>query len=509
MRKTALAAWLLHCLIPLCAVCQGLTDSLPAHYLQDVRQHSQDIDHAITRQSAKYLDKLSRLETKIFRKLQKADSNAGGQLPAAGYQQWAARLQGVSGMTGGQNGMTAGPGAMTTGPTNTYVPGLDTLATTLKFLQHQQGLGANSTGALSSNPTGAVSSNPAAALSTPLGTASAEVQQLQGRLNVTNLIQQYISQRRQVLTQLLSQYTHLPPGVAQAFSQYKATAYYYHQQIEQYKAMLNDPQKIEQKAVALLSQLPAYQQFLAKNSLLASLFRLPAGYGGGGGASTQGLQTQSQLQQVLKQQMGGSADGGGTPAVQQQLQSAASRMSGIQSAVSKYGAGGQELNMPSFQPNGQKTRTFLQRLQYGANLQVTNSSYNFPTTVALGLALGYKINDKNTAGVGLSYNVGMGSGWNDIRLTNQGLGLRSYGDFQIKKTYYIVGGYELNYMTQFASIKQLQNRSAWQPSALIGLEKKYRISSKLQGNMQLLFDALYRQEIPQGQMFKFRVGYNF
>ena len=82
-------------------------------------------------------------------------------------------------------------------------------------------------------------------------------------------------------------------------------------------------------------------------------------------------------------------------------------------------------------------------------------------------------------------------------------------DWKIKKTYYVTGGYELNYMSQFSSITELQNRSAWQPSALIGLEKKYKISSKLQGNLQLLFDALYRQEIPAGQAIKFRVGYNF
>jgi hypothetical protein len=81
-------------------------------------------------------------------------------------------------------------------------------------------------------------------------------------------------------------------------------------------------------------------------------------------------------------------------------------------------------------------------------------------------------------------------------------------DWRIKKSYYVMGGYEENYMTQFSSIAVLRS-VAWQRSALIGLERKYKISSKLQGNIQLLFDALYRQEIPQGQMIKIRVGYNF
>jgi hypothetical protein len=438
------------------------------------------MDQAITDQSTSYLRKLSQLEARLLNRLQTKDSGAASRLPPADYEKWEASLQ--------------HSGALVSRSASTYVPGLDTLATTLKYLQSRQ---------VSIALPGAASTT-AATVSSPLALASSRVQALQGKLNETNLIQQYISQRRQDLAQLLSRYTQLPPQITRAFARYKATVYYYHQQVEQYKAMLNDPQKIEQTAVAILSKSSAYQQFLAKNSLLASLFRLPAGYGSGT-ASTKGLQTQDQVQQTLQQQVGGS----GGAAIQQQVQGAAAQMSSIQNAVSKYGAGGQDLNMPSFQPNSQKTKTFLARLEYGTNLQVTNSSYNFPTTAALALTLGYKINDKSTAGVGLSYNLGIGSGWKDIHFSNQGLGLRSYMDFKIKKTYYVTGGYELNYMSEFSSIEQLRSRSAWQPSALIGLEKKYRISSKLQGNIQLLFDALYKQEIPQGQMFKFRVGYNF
>ena len=82
-------------------------------------------------------------------------------------------------------------------------------------------------------------------------------------------------------------------------------------------------------------------------------------------------------------------------------------------------------------------------------------------------------------------------------------------DWKIKKTYYVVGGYEENYMTAFSGIADLKNVNAWQKSLLIGLERKYKISAKLQGNVQVLFDMLYKQEVPQGQMIKFRVGYNF
>ena len=442
---------------------------LPSHYLSDVQARTQAIDKDVTDQSTRYLGKLSKAEARLLAKLQGVDSNAGAKLPAAGYQGLVTQMQ------------------HTTSAVNryatTYVPGLDTLATTLKFLQ-----GIPAAGALSQ-----------------LGSVSAQVQQLQGKLNETTLIQQYVSQRQQLLAQLLSRYTHLPPGVAQALVNYKATAYYYQQQIQQYKDMLNDPQKMERLAVTLLSRVPAYTQFMARYSILASLFQLPAGYGGGT-ATTQGLQTQTQIQQMLQSQMGGSAGAG---QVQQQLQSAQSQITNLQNNLSRYGVGGGSLNMPNFQPNAEKTKTFLKRLEYGANIQFTKGSYDFPTTGDLALTLGYKINDKSTVGVGASYNIGLGTGWNFIQFTNQGVGLRSYMDWKIWKTYYVTGGYEMNYMTEFTKIAQLETRSAWQPSALIGVEKKYKISGKMQGNIQVLFDALYKEEIPEGQMIKFRVGYNF
>jgi len=445
---------------------------LPAQYLNQVGSKAQSVDDALTKKTTQYLNKLSRIEAKLFKKLAASDTAAANKIPPPNYQQLASQMQ------------ASGTNAARTA--TTYVSSLDTLSTTLKFLQSQPGALGSLTNA-----------------SGQLSQAGAQVQLLQAHLDETTLIQQYVSQRKQQLSQLLSQYTHLPPGVTQAFTNFKATGYYYRQQLEQYKADLNDPQKVERAAITILSKTPAYSQSLAKNSLLASLFQLPSGYGSG--SSIQGLQTRDQIQQQLQQQVGG----GGGQAVQQQLQGAQSQITGMQNSLSKYGPGGQDLDMPDFKPNQQKTKSFLRRLQYGFNVQFAKSTYDFPVTAALGLSVAYKVNDKSSIGVGASYNIGLGSGWNDMQFSNQGVGLRSFMDWKIKKTYYVTGGYELNYMTQFSEISQLQDRSQWQPSLLFGVEKKYKISSKLQGNLQILYDFLYKQEIPQGQMIKFRVGYNF
>jgi hypothetical protein len=50
----------------------------------------------------------------------------------------------------------------------------------------------------------------------------------------------------------------------------------------------------------------------------------------------------------------------------------------------------------------------------------------------LGLSVGYKLNDKSIIGIGASYKIGWGSSWKNISITNQGVGLRSFIDWQLK-----------------------------------------------------------------------------
>jgi hypothetical protein len=175
---------------------------LPSGYLNQVSNQAQSIDQSLQKKTDQYLNKLSKLEAKLWRKLSHKDTAVS--MP---YQQWGAQMQ-----------------QPIAGAPATYVPGLDTLSTTLKFLQTQQIAGSSSIN------------------SSALSSASAQVQQLQGDLNQGNLIQQYVAQRKQMLSQWIAQYTHLPSGVTSLLTQYKETSYYYQQQLEQYKAMLNDPE---------------------------------------------------------------------------------------------------------------------------------------------------------------------------------------------------------------------------------------------------------------------------
>lgn len=197
------------------------------------------------------------------------------------------------------------------------------------------------------------------------------------------------------------------------------------------------------------------------------------------------------------------------PSVESQLSDLKNKASSLASGGFGNGGSSGSQPMPDFKPNGQRTKTFLKRLEYGANIQTQRLSSYFPVTSNIGAMVGYRLNDRSDIGVGLSYDLGWGTNWNNIKLTQQGLGLRSFVDWQIKGSWFLTGGYEKSYMNVFTSIQQLRNYSAWQTSGLIGLTKQYKISKKLNGNIQLLWDILSYQQIPKTQPILFRVGYSW
>ncbi len=87
-----------------------------------------------------------------------------------------------------------------------------------------------------------------------LSGASGQVNQLEGQLNQSTLAEQYVTQRQQQLSSVLSQYSNLPSSITNAFNKYKETGYYYKAQVQAYKDMLNDPEKCETTAVGITEQ---------------------------------------------------------------------------------------------------------------------------------------------------------------------------------------------------------------------------------------------------------------
>jgi hypothetical protein len=165
--------------------------------------------------------------------------------------------------------------------------------------------------------------------------------------------------------------------------------------------------------------------------------------------------------------------------------------------------------MPDFKPNSQKVKNFWQRIELGTNVQSVKSNGYFPVTSDVGLSAGYKLNDKSVVGIGMSYKMGWGENIRRIKLTHEGVGVRSFFEFKLKSSFYGSGGFEYNYQQPFNSFRQLRGFDSWQRSGLIGVSKVLAVQSKLfkKTKVQLLWDFLSYQQLPRTQPIKFRIGY--
>jgi hypothetical protein len=445
------------------------------------------LDQQLTRNTEKYLQKLARQEKKLQRKLYKTDSAAAKSLGNIDAQ-YAAIIQKLNNTpsTGGGRGEASGE----------YLPHIDSLTTSLSFL------GKNAQLLSSANK-----------YSGQLQQSLGGLQQLQGKLQYTEQVKQFIRQRKDLLRQTISKYRNLPNSITKSFQHYNKQFYYYNQQVSEYKALLNDPSKWEEKALSLLNKLPAFRDFMKQHSQLASLFALPANYGSA--QSLAGLQTRAQTQALIQNQLA-SAGPNAQAMLQQNLQAAQAQLNTLKERLlnsPSTGGGRGEVDMPDFKPNNQKTKSFWKRLEYGTNLQTAKSSTFFPTTTDIGLSVGYKLNDKSTIGVGGSFKVGWGKDIRHIALSSQGAGIRSFLDVKLKGSFFASGGFEYNYQpldVSFSPSPGGGRGEAWQQSGLVGISKIVSLKSKLfkKTKLQLMWDFLSYQQVPRGQAIKFRVGYN-
>ncbi len=467
---------------------------------QNISKTVRSLDKKLTRQSEKYLRDFEKQEEKLLHLLAKTDSGAAEQMLQSGketYRQLAAGLQEANNKT---ERILSGD----------YIASLDSLQGALGFLKDAKNILSQSKN-----------------IQQRLGSSLEQVNRLQNRLAAAGNIRQVIDERQAALQNLLGNYTNLPKEVSKYFGTYQQQAFYYSQQVREYKEVLNDPDKLTRKLLSTLQTLPAFQQFMSKYSMLAALFPTPENYGTP--AALNGLQTRAAVQQQLLQGLPGSATGGDpTRYLQQQMQQAQGELTRLKDQLDKLGiseGGNSDMPVPDFKYNSQKTKSFFRRLEYGSNFQTQRSNQYYPVRTDLALTIGYRLSDKATAGIGISGRIGWGDSWEKIRFSSQGAGFRSYLDWKapdLLKTksrfissLWFTAGAELNYNRTIESLAIFKNYRNWNKSVLAGLTKKFSMNSPLkkgrqvQGNIQLLYDFLHKQSVPHTPAFVWRVGYGF
>jgi cell shape-determining protein MreC len=486
--------------------------SFPMRLFGHIQSKTASLNQQLSKQTQKYLQKLQQQEQRLQKKLYGIDSNAAKKLFANSNQQYATLMQKLQADTGSNHQKVTG----------TYQPHMDSLQTALSFLQKNQ--------SALNQPAGAVTSltgGSAASLTTKVGAnlppeeqaklqaSISQLQALQAKMQDAEQIKGFMAQRKQQIGQYITQHASLQNVLGKPYGQMQQNMYYYSAQVRQYQTMANSPDQLEQKALAMLSRLPAFQGYMRTNSQLSSLFSLPGS--SSGPQILAGLQTRNQISESVKSQLTAAASGitannsSASAAAPSGLQSAESQLASYKAKFSQLGGGGSAIDAPNFRPNLEKTKTFLHRIIYGIDFQTTQSTYFFPAMTTIGLSIGYRLGKGNDVGLGTAMKIGWGTGFNHIAVTGQGVGLRSFVDIALKGSFSATGGFEYNYTAPFTEYQQLRQIQLWTKSALIGVSKTVSMKSALlkQTKLSLLWDLLSYQNVPQTEPLIFRIGYSF
>ncbi|MBL7732305.1 MAG: hypothetical protein JNM88_14095 [Chitinophagaceae bacterium] len=334
----------------------------------------------------------------------------------------------------------------------------------------------------------------------PAQIAKEKMRKLNAQLDNTEAVQEFIKERKKQLIQYAMQ--HL--GKTKYLQKINKESYYYVQTLVNYKELFDKPGKAEELAMQLLRKLNAFNKFMQENSTLSSLFGSPAGTANPNG--TVGLLQSRAMVNATVQSRIRAAGANPQQLIQQAFQQAQAEVNKLKQKALQWNNNGKDFELPNFKPNTQKTKTLKQRLEFMAGIQTVRHNRYFPANADMSFSAGYKPSDKMIIGLGVSYKVGLGNSISQIKISHQGVGLRSFIDWKIKGGFYLSGGYEQNYFSEIRRIQQLQDLSGWKGSALAGLSKKYNMGKKRKGEMKILYDFFSQTKSPRTSPILFRIG---
>jgi hypothetical protein len=333
----------------------------------------------------------------------------------------------------------------------------------------------------------------------PLGKAKKNMARVDSIEQSTQELERLIKERKKQLVEQALKFA----GSSKYMKKINKESYYYFESIKNYRQLFSDPKRVEELAVKLLKKVPGFSEFIQKNSMLTALFGTSVG-GANPGGTIGLLQSRVSVQSMAQVQLM-AATANPQQVFQQSVQSARGELNQLKQQLSKWG-GDSDAEVPDFKPNAQRSKTFIQKLEFSANIQSNRPNSLFPVSSELGMAIGFKPNNKFIVGFGGAYRVGWGTSFSNIRISHQGVGLRSFLDWKLKGQFFMSGAYEQNYFSEIRSISQLRDFSSWKSSFLMGVSKKYSIGKKKKGEMKLMYDFFSQTKSPVTSPVVFRIG---
>jgi hypothetical protein len=159
---------------------------------------------------------------------------------------------------------------------------------------------------------------------------------------------------------------------------------------------------------------------------------------------------------------------------------------------------------PAFKVNLMRGKPFMQRIEKQFNWQANRAALDGkPATLQLSGMAGFRHTPKLSYGLGLALITGLGQNWNHVKISFEGLGLRSYAAWQWQYGIGAYVGYERTYKQAafitsqgeiISSEYNNHNKSAYNDAVLVGLTKSYKLNDKLNGSIQVLYDIWWKEK---------------
>jgi len=163
-----------------------------------------------------------------------------------------------------------------------------------------------------------------------------------------------------------------------------------------------------------------------------------------------------------------------------------------------------------FKVNPMRGLPFRQRLEQQFSFTTRRATsmtdgIRSPALLSLSAGLAYRHRPKLKTGVAIAGDIGLGENWSAIRFSFEGVGLRTFAIWELMYGIGVYGGYERTWRLYAFTGKAIDALPAtispsthltdnYSDAVLLGLTKQYRINSKWNGAIQVLFDAFWMEK---------------
>ncbi len=345
-----------------------------------------------------------------------------------------------------------------------------------------------------------------------------ELNQIQQQLDYNAYLQKQIQTRKQQLLQSAAHIAGINKGL---LTRIEKDAYYYNAKLKSWKAIANDPDALETKALDLLKGMKGFEESMSGRNSTASRM---GGTGPGGNPNAvndlsrsygmqdvkpedlekMGFQTRKQVTKSIDNKFGLSQNADALKGVNDKLQQGQQQIAQYKTGVSNIKSqvtGLRNTEKPSFRVNPMRGVPLRMRIERGLNWSVLPSGNGKPATLDLSAKIGFKHTPRLTYALGVGGAVGLGANWYNMRLSYEGVSATASLDYKCIWGISAQAGYSRvykNYTKSYVSSStselpgQVINQTLhYRDLAYMGIMKIYKASKTLNGTMLIAYNFLH------------------